>query len=77
MSQQEALDLLKRKRRSKKWLTISEIEKFLPCGRTSVTNSLKKLREGNFIDFKYVKLNERYQYLYHYSKKKPKDDQDY
>ena len=67
MGQQEVYDLLKRHR--KKWFSTKEIAGKLKISSGSVTNSLKKLRDGRIIDFKLEKrITNRNIYVYRFKK---------
>jgi len=67
MGQQEVYDLLKKHRN--KWLSSKEIAKKIKASSGSVINSLKKLREGNIISFKFVKrVANRKVYVYRFGK---------
>ncbi|MBD3203113.1 HTH domain-containing protein [Candidatus Woesearchaeota archaeon] len=60
MGQQEVYDYLKNHKN--KWFTSKDIAEGLGVSIGSVTSNLKKLRESNFVKYKFE--NNRYYYMY-------------
>ena len=68
MGQQEVYDFFQKNR--KRWFDSRQIAKNLKLSIGSVTNCLKKLRENNALNFKYLKTSKSKRNVYFYKYKR-------